>query len=193
LIVDDEPGICRLLETLFLEEGHDVLSAQKPLAALDLLRREKFDVVITDIRMPKVNGLQILEAVRQLSPRTAVILMTAHSSVESAIQAVKLGASDYILKPFRNDQIKLAVYRLLDRERAAQTPAAEQLSTAEDPSLSTYREAKQRVVSGFEQDYLRRLLLRAGGNISQAAAWADMDRKNFYELLKKNDLYTPSE
>jgi len=117
LIVDDEPGMCRLLESVLGGEGYQVVSFQKPQEALQALERTSFDLVVTDIRMPRVNGMQILEAVRSQSPDIPVVLITAFGTLESAVQAMKQGASDFVAKPFKNEQIKLAVNNALEKQR----------------------------------------------------------------------------
>jgi DNA-binding NtrC family response regulator len=117
LIVDDEPGMCRLLESVLGAEGYQVASFQKPQEALQALDGTTFDLVVTDMKMPRINGMQILEAVRSKSRDIPVVLITAFGTLESAVQAMKLGASDFVTKPFKNDQIRLAVENALEKQR----------------------------------------------------------------------------
>jgi DNA-binding NtrC family response regulator len=117
LVVDDEPGMCRLLEKVLGDEGWAVSAFVNPAEAVEALHRQPFDAVVTDIRMPKLDGFDVLEAVRSQRPDAAVILITAHGSVETAVEAMKRGAADFIAKPFRNEEIRQAVYNVLERRR----------------------------------------------------------------------------
>lgn len=120
LIVDDEKDICRALEFLLRSEGHTVVPAYSGEEALEKLKKEHFDVVITDLKMDKVDGVMVLERAKELSSDTAVVIMTAFASVESAVQTMKKGASDYIVKPFLNEEIKITIRRILEQKRLVQ-------------------------------------------------------------------------
>jgi len=117
LIVDDEPDICRALEFLLKGTGYAVSCATSGEAAIENLEAENFDVVLTDLKMGKVDGITVLGKVKEMSSDTAVIIMTAFASVESAVDAMKKGAVDYIVKPFLNDEIKLTIKRVLEQKR----------------------------------------------------------------------------
>jgi two-component system response regulator PilR (NtrC family) len=117
LVVDDEKSMRELLTFILKKEGYEVTAPERGEQALELARREPFDLVITDVRMPKVDGLEILKAVKDSAPETAVIMISAFSSVETAVEAMKLGAYDYINKPFRVEEIKLIVKNALERKR----------------------------------------------------------------------------
>jgi DNA-binding NtrC family response regulator len=105
LIVDDEQGILDTLRILLKNEGFDVVTAQGGKAGMEQLKASAPDIVLTDIKMPGVTGLEILAAVKEQDPETPVILMTAQASLQSAIQAVNEGAFHYVQKPFSNDEI----------------------------------------------------------------------------------------
>ena len=117
LIVDDEPDICRALEFLLKGEDYAVSSAASGEAAIEKLKAESFDVVLTDMKMGRVDGMQVLEKAKDITPDTPVIMMTAFASVESAIEAMKKGAADYVVKPFLNEEIKLTLRRALEQKR----------------------------------------------------------------------------
>ncbi|HLG06077.1 MAG TPA: sigma-54 dependent transcriptional regulator, partial [Gemmatimonadales bacterium] len=110
LIVDDESGILDTLRILLRKEGFEVATAQGGKAGLEQIRSGNHDIVLTDVRMPQVTGLDILQAARDQDPMTPVILMTAQASLQTAIQAVNQGAFYYIQKPFSNDEL-LAILR----------------------------------------------------------------------------------
>jgi DNA-binding NtrC family response regulator len=112
LIIDDEP-LMRLSMTDALKEvGYEVRSAATGQEGLDRLNQTTFDIVITDLRLPGVDGLDLLQACKQRSPRTEVILITAHGSVEAAVEAMKRGAYDFIMKPFSMEELLLIVDRV---------------------------------------------------------------------------------
>ncbi|HEY9382808.1 MAG TPA: sigma-54 dependent transcriptional regulator, partial [Gemmatimonadales bacterium] len=110
LIVDDESGILDTLRILLRKDGFEVTTAQGGKAGLDQIRSGNHDIVLTDVRMPQVTGLDILQAAREQDTMTPVILMTAQASLQTAIQAVNQGAFYYIQKPFSNDEL-LAILR----------------------------------------------------------------------------------
>ncbi len=119
LVVDDEAGMCRLLQAVLGEAGYKVTAHQKPEDALRAFDREPFDLVISDVRMPKLTGVDILQAVKSRSPDVPVILVTAFGSTRTAVEAMRLGTSDYIVKPFKNEEIRLVVEGVLERRRLA--------------------------------------------------------------------------
>jgi len=117
LVVDDERSMREVLFSMLKNEGYDVTVAEGGEAAIEAARRENFDAIITDVRMPKVDGLQVLKAAKELSPSTVVIMITAFGSSETAVEAMKLGAYDYITKPFKYDEVTLNIKRALERKR----------------------------------------------------------------------------
>lgn len=117
LVVDDERDICRALEFLLSREGYKVATANSGREALKKIESEDFDLVISDLRMEDIDGLQVLEKAIAMNSSLIVIIMTAFASVESAVEAMKKGASDYIVKPFINEDVKMTVRRLLEHKK----------------------------------------------------------------------------
>ena len=117
LIVDDEKSMRELLTITLERAGYEVTAADGGEAAIDAIRRDTFDAIITDLRMPKVDGMQVLRASRDLSPDTTVIVVTALASTETAVEAMKLGAYDYITKPFKLDEVDIIIKNGLERKR----------------------------------------------------------------------------
>ncbi len=109
LIADDESNLRKVLCTLLARDGHETIAVPNGEAALDCVKSGGIDILITDLRMPGIDGLELLRAVRPLDPGIPVILITAHGSVDSAVSAMKEGAFDYITKPFDREELKLAV------------------------------------------------------------------------------------
>lgn len=117
LVVDDERDICRALDFILKADGYNVVTALSGEEAIKKIEAEHFDVVLTDLKMERIDGMAVLEKTKELSSDTAVIIMTAFASVESAVDAMKKGASDYIVKPFVNEEIRLTVKRVLEQKR----------------------------------------------------------------------------
>jgi two-component system response regulator AtoC len=119
LIVEDEANMRRVLSALLARDGFRSLEATDGSAALELLAREAVDAILTDLRMPKVNGLELLEAVRRLHPEIPVVMLTAHGTVGSAVEALKQGAFDYLTKPFDPDEIRQVMEKAVSTRRLA--------------------------------------------------------------------------
>ncbi len=120
LIVDDDEVTCNLLEEVLSKEGYLVDKASSGRQAIEKGENKLYEVVLTDIRMNDVDGLEVLRAYRKKSPETIIIMMTAFGSIETAIQAIKEGAYDYVSKPFKLDEIKLTIRRALEQKRLLQ-------------------------------------------------------------------------
>jgi DNA-binding NtrC family response regulator len=114
LVVDDEPSILSVLTTLLRKHHHEAVSVQSGTAALELIREQAFDVVISDIRMEPVDGLQVLREVRKTAPATAVILLTGYAAIKTAVEAMRGGAFDYVTKPFKVDELMVTVDRAVE-------------------------------------------------------------------------------
>ena len=117
LVVDDERSMRELLAIMLRQAGHDVTAADGGEAAIKALKSDTFDLVITDLRMREVDGLAVLRAAKEQSPQTVVLVITAFASTETAVEAMKLGAYDYLTKPFKVDEIKLTIANALERKR----------------------------------------------------------------------------
>ena len=100
LIVDDEVEMRIALETTLKREGYDLTLAENGEQALERLNEDTFDLVLTDVKMPKMNGIELLKILKQQSPRTVTIMMTAYGNIDNAVETIKAGAFDYLLKPF---------------------------------------------------------------------------------------------
>jgi two-component system response regulator PilR (NtrC family) len=117
LVVDDEQSMRDLLAIMLRQAGYEVSVADGGEAAIERLKTESFDLVLTDLRMRKVDGLTVLKAAKEHAPRTVVLVVTAYASTETAVEAMKLGAYDYITKPFKLDELKVTVANALERRR----------------------------------------------------------------------------
>lgn len=115
LIADDEKGYREVLRAIFEDQGHTVHTAVDGRAALAHLKRKPCDVVISDVRMPDMDGIEFLQAARAFYPEIGIVMMTAFGTIDTAREAFKLGADDFIQKPFNNEELKMIVERSLER------------------------------------------------------------------------------
>ena len=116
IIVDDEPGTCNSLYYILKDEGYEVTTSQSGEAALKSFKNIYFDVLITDVRMEKLSGIELLEQIRIMYPKTEVILITALPSLETSLPAIRVGAFAYITKPISVEQLKITVKKALERK-----------------------------------------------------------------------------
>ncbi|MDD5351155.1 MAG: sigma-54 dependent transcriptional regulator [Chthoniobacteraceae bacterium] len=114
LIIDDEPAMVEVISTLCRDLGHQVFPFNSAARALEALAESMPQVVVADIKMQNVSGFDVLRACQELNPRPAVIMVTGYASVENAVEAMKLGAYDYVTKPFKIDELQLTIQRALD-------------------------------------------------------------------------------
>ena len=120
LVVDDDPFALRSIAKVLENESYQVMTAASGSEALDLLRRDSFDLVLTDLKMPGIDGLEILRRGRELAPQAVVLIFTGYASLESAIEALREGAYDYLVKPCSTDELKLKIERGFERVRLAE-------------------------------------------------------------------------
>jgi len=114
LIVDDEAGYREVLQAIFAAEGYDVATANNGRAALAHLKKAGVDLIVSDVRMPDMDGIELLRAAKEIDADISVVLMTAFGTIATAREAFKLGADDFIQKPFNNEELKLIVKRTLE-------------------------------------------------------------------------------
>ncbi len=117
LAVDDEPNMLRLLEISLRQAGYKALLASDGKAALEIIKNQHVDLIVSDFHMPNMNGLVLLQAVRQLSDSLPFIIVTAQGDIKTAVEAMKLGASDYILRPFDLEILEIAISKALSLQR----------------------------------------------------------------------------
>jgi DNA-binding NtrC family response regulator len=117
LVIDDEAIVCRNCKRILTEEGYEVFTETDPEEALRVMKEEVFDIVIVDLKMPKISGLDVLAGVKEIEPDTEVIIITGYSTVKSAVEAMKQGAFDYVPKPFTSDELLLPVHNALEKRK----------------------------------------------------------------------------
>ncbi|MDA8083187.1 MAG: sigma-54 dependent transcriptional regulator [Nitrospiraceae bacterium] len=134
LVIEDERSMREVLKILLEEEEYEVITASDGLEGIEQVRSNPFDLIITDIKMPGADGFEVLRQVKNFSPDTVVIMVTAFGTTESAIEAMKIGAYDYVNKPFKIDEIRLIVKKALEKKRLR-----EELSLLREKFQSSYR------------------------------------------------------
>ena len=116
LVVDDEESIREFFEIMLKREGYEVLTAPNGREALETLKKGQVDLVISDIQMPEMSGMELLTSAKEIDPEMQIIMITAFGSTETAVEAMKLGAYDYIQKPFKIDEVKIIIRQALERK-----------------------------------------------------------------------------
>lgn len=117
LVVDDEKNMREVMEIFLKGEGYDVTTADGGVSGITAFKKDIFNLVITDLKMPKVSGFDLLKVIKETSPNTIVVIITAFGTTESAVEAMKLGAFDYIQKPFKMDSIRLVLKNALEKHK----------------------------------------------------------------------------
>ncbi len=154
LIVDDEAAAVENLAYLCRKEGHAVTTRTTGAGALEVLENNRFDVILTDLRMEKVDGMAILSRAKELDPETAVVLITGYATLDSAVEAMKAGAFHYIAKPFRLDEVREVVRNALElvKLRQENRQLKEQLTQGRNkPSIITQDTSMQRLLEMTRQ------------------------------------------
>lgn len=135
LIIDDDPYIVNLLEKCFQGEGYKVFTSFKGKPTLKLLHTETIDVALCDIRLPDINGNDLLPLIRQTSPDTSVVMMTAYAEIRAAVETIKAGAFDYVTKPIYPEEISNIVKRAIERKFGKQTETEDVFITGESSKM----------------------------------------------------------
>lgn len=154
LVVDDEQSMRDFLAIMLKKEGHEVSTAENGRDALKAVQAEIFDLVVTDVKMPGADGIEVLKTIKDISPETVVIMITAFATAETAIEAMKLGAYDYIIKPFKVDEIKLIINNSLEKRRLRKENILLKREMASQAGLENFigkSEAMQKVFSLIRQ------------------------------------------
>ena len=113
LVVDDELSIRESLSGWLEQDGFEVESAANGLAALGMIQETRYDIMLIDVKMPEMDGLTLLKKLKEIEPDTAVVMMTAHGAIQDAVDAMRQGAYDYLLKPFDLEELSLTVDKLV--------------------------------------------------------------------------------
>lgn len=162
LVVDDEEAICELCTRSLQRYGYTVTSTTSSSQALELLKQQEFDLLLLDVRMPEINGLEVMRQVRQFAPDIAIVVITGYASIETAIEAVRQGAADFLPKPFQLDNLRLAVAEALAKRDLAR-------ERARSRALMRLVRVSEEISSSLESDVLVQVALRAA--MEETGAW----------------------
>ena len=125
LVVDDEPNMLRLLKTILMDKtGYEVTTTNNPLEVAKMLQEAHYDLVITDLKMPLVDGIDLIDIIRGIDTAMPIIMITAYGTIETAEEAIQKGAYDFITKPFRKETILITIKRALEWKRMQSELAA---------------------------------------------------------------------
>lgn len=196
LVVDDEVGIRHALARVLRHAGVDALTAESGEGALDILQREPVDVVVLDVRMPGLTGLDVLSRLKEAQHPAEVVMMTAATDHTLEVSVAKQGAFALVTKPFSmNEAIVIevksaaALKRLRERNELLARELADRsvsgIVTSHKLHELAFAEAKRRVVAEFTQAYVTAVLEATNHNVSEAARRAGLDRSNFRRLFRK--------
>ncbi|MEW6684903.1 MAG: response regulator [Candidatus Edwardsbacteria bacterium] len=152
LIVDDDSRFRKILEFTLKESGYHPSSAENGIKALELMKEKHYDLILADLKMPGMNGIEFLQRVKEINPNIEVVMITAYASISSALEAMKLGAYDYITKPFKREEILPVIERALEKIRLER----ERLQLQE--TLSLYQVAKA-LTSTLEKEEILKLIV----------------------------------
>jgi DNA-binding NtrC family response regulator len=159
LLVDDDPGLSEVIVMLLEREGYAVKRAGTRKEAIHHIDAAEFDLVITDLKLPDGTGLDVVAGVRARRPRLPIIMITSYSSMESAIDALRAGANDYVIKPFNNEDFLRAIARALNERRTVRG--------ARPLAIEEYiREVVERFQDSYSETELARML-----GIGRKALW----------------------
>jgi two-component system, OmpR family, response regulator len=125
LIVDDDKEICEYMETFLARDGFLVKTLNNPLEAVDEVRTGRYHIVVLDLMMPKIDGIEVLKQIRKIDSDIAVVIFTGYPSLESAVSSMKLDAVDYIKKPFNPEEFREVIDRVMKRKGLARSPEEE--------------------------------------------------------------------
>lgn len=187
LVVDDEPSILELLSDFLALEGYDVFVASHGAAALEELGRQRMDVVLSDLKMPNMGGIELLGEVALRFPDTVFVIMTGFGTVESAILAMKQGAHDYVLKPFKLDEVGLVIRRAVEKRQMM----AENIRLREAVSLYKVSEAIANSLS-LEQ-ILETIVANCHNELGAelVSVWLEYTSGTFVERVMSSSTDTP--
>jgi len=185
LVVDDEESVRFFLHRGLTKAGYHVDAASSGREAIDRLGAVSYDVVLTDLVMPEVGGLKVLAAVQEMDGESVVILMTAHGSVDNAIDALRLGAFDYLAKPFELKELLVTVERGLERRAVERENKKLRFLVNKVPDQPADSEGLASARRDWEKGYLSDLLRQTRGNVTKAAELARISRPNLHKKLRQ--------
>ncbi len=184
LVVDDEESLRFFLTRGLKKAGYAVDEVADGRAAIESLSKTAYDIVLTDMVMPGVSGLDVLSAVHEMDKDAVVILMTAHGTVENAIDALRLGAFDYLEKPFELKELLVTVERGLERREVERENRKLRFLVNRKAPVLEKAEGLAASRREWERNFIAELLRRTRGNVTRAAELARISRPNMHKKMR---------
>jgi DNA-binding NtrC family response regulator len=197
LIVDDDAAVLDVLQQFLQKAGYESRAFLEAGDAITAVRSERFDLAIVDLRLGRKNGLEVMKAFHETDPDTPVIILTGHGTVESAVEAMELGAFNFLTKPIKKDELLFQVKQALEKstllrdirtlKEAAGKNGINDLISPESATgvrVRPYHESRD----AFERQYLIRLLDINRGDITKAAKSAELSEDELSRLLRKHGI-----
>jgi signal transduction histidine kinase len=202
LVIDDDQFALRSMAKVLGGESYEVVTAASGSEAIDLLKQDAFDLVLTDLKMPEVDGLEVLRQAREITPQAVVLILTGYASLESAIETLREGAYDYLLKPCSDDELKLKIAKGLERVRLAEEREraqealkeySERLEEMVEQRTKELRDAQEQLIRTERLAAIGQLAASVGhelrnplGNISNCVYYLNMRLGDADEKLRKH-------
>jgi DNA-binding NtrC family response regulator len=196
LVVDDEPVVRESLRDWFSMDEYPIEMAASGAEAIQKMQEARWDILLTDVKMPGMDGLELQKRAKQLDPHITVIIMTAYASVDSAMQAIKEGAYDYVTKPLDPEDLEQIIkraceHRQLVRENVELKRRIE--TTGGEVEMATDQSAGNAATTGLsladaERQHLQKVLAEVSGDLSEAARALQIDDAALADLLRKHGL-----
>lgn len=159
LIVDDEANIRRVLQAIFVKEGFDVQVAESAAKAIEIAKKMPIRVLVTDLIMPDMNGVELLQKIKTIRPEAIAVMITAYATIKTCVDAMRYGASDYVTKPFDVAEIKAVVSKLLEKANSA--PAKHAVRTSAKETTTRFSDSKSLCMQEIETMVRRAAASRA--------------------------------
>jgi DNA-binding NtrC family response regulator len=202
LVIDDERSVCVSCKRILEEEGHSVDIALSGREGLERTVGGEYDLVLLDLKMPDLGGMEVLEAIHHDRPDVIVVMITGYATIKTGVEAIKKGATDYIPKPFTPEELSSVVTRAVaEREALARgeplpdgrIPVGALLTAETVPvTVEDLKEVKRRVREAVyeqvERAFVRQALDRTSGNVTRASVNVGMQRPNFHALMRKHGI-----
>ena len=202
LVVDDEPVVRESLRDWFTEDDYPVAMAADAREALQMFQDSSWDILLTDVKMPGMDGLELQKKAKEIDPDVTVIIMTAYASVDSALQAIKEGAYDYVTKPLDPDDLEQIIdratqHRMLVRENlqlkrsieavGGRADAREPEGVSEQPAVGAAEQVRPLgglSLADVEKQHIQNVLAQTSGNASEAAQALGVDETTLDEKVR---------
>ena len=179
LVVDDDLIVRESFAGWFREDGYRVDSAEDAIATLRKLQEQNWNIILLDIMMPGMDGIELLERIREANKNITVIIITAYASVESAVKALKIGAYDYITKPINPDDLDLLIKKALKEQ---------EIECAKTSLKQGEYQPQRRRLSDVERYHIEQILRETGWNMDRSAQILDIDRTTLLRKMQKYGL-----